>query len=154
MTDIALCNALCDFIKVAVKDFRSDDRDARGLSSVGVYAGWLPPKKGSIGEEFPFVIVRPASGFMNDGSCGASIEIIIGTYSKDYDGFKDAVNLLTRIKTALADVSGRLLNDRFQLEMPMEWELSEDQPYPSWTATLKTNWTWFPMSTVTENDNG
>jgi len=116
-----------------------------------VYEGYLPKltSANADAEDFPYVIIR-----IHKGSTGADgnpvvVNLILGTKCEAEDGFKDVLMLFDRIQTALFKT--RVLDRQFRLELPYEWELFEDQPYPEWIGKIKTTWI---LPTITEEVEG
>lgn len=109
-----------------------------------IVSGWLPHKRSSGPEDrdFPFIIVRPRKGATTDQSnSSASIELLIGAYSEEYDGYQHNMQILARLRQALFGLPALTLNSRYRLEFPLNWELFEDQPWPEWAMKVVTNWT-------------
>lgn len=101
--------------------------------------GFLPPK--SKNDDFPFVIVRPESGTSDRGRTTVTVSLIIGCYSEELDGYGYCVEVMQRIRAALATFENQTLANRFQLEFPITWQQMEEQPYPLWLLNMTTKWT-------------
>lgn len=139
MVEIELCKALRALVAEAVKDFRVpvEHGEARAPSVIN---GYLPPKRKGPGDDFPFVIVRPTSGNTEAGETTISAALVIGCYSESCDGYEYCMNIMSRIRNALCTLPGEVLARKYQLDRPVEWSLSEDQPYPQWQIDMTTNW--------------
>ncbi len=102
--------------------------------------GWLPPKDLEV---FPFVIVRPRSGV--DSVQGAeqdakeTIELIVGTYSDENDGWKDVLQVLQAIRQDLA-AAPTIANTAFEHVGPLTWDIPEEQARPQWLGRATTIW--------------
>lgn len=137
MTPIMLVDRLVEFIKPVVAEYVLPS-NVHGVSKAPqVLAGYLPEKKPGPGQDppdFPYVIVRYLEDDDTDDNDVAKVKIIAGTYSDDtQDGWRDVLNVITKIKTAL--LKQRFFGP-FKLEKPVKTELPEDQPYPEWVAFL------------------
>jgi hypothetical protein len=139
MTPILLVDALIEFIETVVKDFelQTNVKDAPPKSPQ-VIGGYLHKKKPDGKQnppDFPFVIVRYLEDDDTDEVNTAKIRIIAGTYSEDEsDGWRDCMNVITRIKVAL--LKQRFIGGSFKIERPIITELPEEQPYPEWVAMM------------------
>lgn len=106
--------------------------------------GWLPHKRsgGPDERDFPFIIVRPPKGLTSDQSNSeVSIQFLIGTYTEDYDGHMQNLQILARLRKAILGLPNLTLNNRHRVEYPLKWELPDDQPWPEWIMKVDTNWT-------------
>lgn len=138
MTPILLVDKLADFIKPVVAEFELDSNVEGVKKAPQVMSGYLKekkPKEKQVIPDFPYVIVRylEDTDTENDGN-SAKVKILAGTYSEDeQDGWRDAMNVITRIKKAL--MKQRFLG-AFKIEYPIKTELPEEQLYPEWVAIL------------------
>ncbi|WP_458412775.1 hypothetical protein ACNQFZ_18490 [Schinkia sp. CFF1] len=144
MTPIELIDELVKFIEKAVKDYELTTKVNGQTKAPSVYAGYLPPEDEDDDQEFlaprdyPFVIVR----FLSDAdilneSDTTSILLIIGTHSEDeQDGWRDAVNIATRIKIELKK---KQKIGPFALTGKIQTELFEEQSRPFWHAIMELN---------------
>jgi len=146
-TEVELCRALRERIAHIVKDYRlQTDRKHEAPRTFRIINGWLPPARGAARDqdrqsEAPFIIVRPAKGKTESSDqTRVTAQIIIQTYSEDFDGtgHEYLLSAMARIKNDL--LRAPILDRRYQLEMPIEWELFEDQPAPFWQLVLVTAW--------------
>lgn len=152
MNPILLVKELCAFLETVLNEFvletgKGPDKAPR------VVEGWLPPKGSSSSNEpdFPYVIVRLYKGEDNDKRGQVTIKIIVGTYSEEIEGWKDAGNVIMRIRNAL--LITRILDNRYRLELPLKWQLFEEQPYPEWIGEIITNWIIaLPLEQAKEDD--
>ena len=102
--------------------------------------GFLPPKRTGVDDDYPFVIVRPETGTSERESTTVKVAIIIGCYSLDYDGYAYCLNVMTRIRNALAALDDGILNGRYVLQYPLTWKSPAEPAYPFWEIYLETNW--------------
>ena len=131
-------DALIEKIADAVKDMRLPVKNGAPRPPK-VIDGYLPPKRSSIDDDFPCVIVRPEGGEDNQRDSSISAVLIIGCYSEEFDGYKHSVNVMERIKSTLATMKNGTLAYRYVLKHPIKWELSQEQPYPYWQVEMTLN---------------
>ncbi|CEG29800.1 hypothetical protein [Bacillus sp. B-jedd] len=142
MTPIELVDALVTFIEKAVKDYNLATKVNGVMKVPAVYAGYLPPEDDE--EEplkpadYPFVIVRFLSDTDDIGEDETTnIGLIIGTYSDDdQNGWRDALNIATRIKIELKK---NPLIGPFSLTGKIRTDIFEEQLRPFWHATMDLN---------------
>ena len=165
MIELLLNQALTDLVKTAVKDFSleksprkvetKNDRRPGGLfvdsdpavetetterAGVTVYDGWLPSKDVSRPSDFPFVTVRPSAGAVENGCTTVTEEIVIGTFSRDEDGYHDAMNVAQRIATAISNLKFNVLAGKYEKADPMSWNMPFEQEKPFFMVVLTTTW--------------
>lgn len=115
--------------------------------------GYLPPKGVNTGGDFPYVIVRPSTGRTgDDGMSTVEVKLLIGCYSEDYDGFEYALLVLDTIQHALL-ASPTLPDSPFRMELPIDWDMNDDQPWPEWVLEATTRWTVATPQTTEPVDN-
>lgn len=161
MIEVNLTKALCAFIEQAVKDFRLEraprieertpgslfedppvmpEPQKNGVIPIKVYNGWLPDKEQSHPNDFPFITVRPTGGVVKPGCSSCSIDIVIGTYSADSQGYLDVMNVLQRVLMNLSILQNNTLDDKYERVNDMTWQLPFDQPEPFYQAVISTEW--------------
>lgn len=142
MTPIDLIDDLVKFIQEAVRHYDLTTKVNGQTKSPSVYAGYLPTQDEEDGEEvltpsdYPFVIVRFLSetDVLNESDT-TSVLLIIGTHSEDEQGgWRDAVNIATRIKIALKKIQSI---GPFVLTGKIQTELFEEQSRPFWHAIME-----------------
>ena len=69
----------------------------------------------------------------------ATVKLLIGCYSEEYDGYEYALQVLAVIRKSLME--NPTLENTFRMEMPFNWLLYDDQPYPEWAIEVTTVWT-------------
>lgn len=153
MNPILLIADLSSFLRVVLKDFMLETGNVIDRPPQ-VVEGWLPPKGSSLSEpdDFPYVIVRLCEGEDTEESGTVKVKIIVGTHSEEIRGWEDAGNIIMRIRNAL--LAARTLYNRYRLELPLTYQLFEDQPYPEWIGLITTIWTVpLPVEQVTEEED-
>lgn len=153
MTENHLTQELRAFLADALKDFSYLAQDGKTEGSPKVINAFLPPKKESDGRDWPFVVVRPVEGSIDEEKTTVSVQIIVGCWSREFEGYEYCLNVLSRIRNALAMLPARTLDHRFLLAFPVKWELLNEQPYPSWTAVMTTDWMLRTPDVRTENED-
>lgn len=137
MTPLILIDELIKFIEPVVKDFELQTNIPDIRKAPQVISGYLGEKKASHLKkvpDFPYVIVRFLEDDDKDQGHTATVRIIAGTYSEDVqNGWRDCVNVMTRIKQALLQ---RPFIGPFKVEKPIRMELPEEQPYPEWAVLM------------------
>lgn len=155
---VCLPDAICKLLESALSEVRlhaprrssglrpgslSDEPDVAEhedeLVSVKVMQGFLPARTSE--NLFPYVLVRPVSWTVEDGSTTASVEIHVGTSAPDGDdqGYRDAANVSRRIIGAFMALPGGILDERFVLNAPITWALKADDP-PFSGAVITSRW--------------
>lgn len=139
MTPIVLVDTMIKFIEPVVENFELQSNVPDIKKAPQVIGGFLSEKKRSQEQDppdFPFVIVRYIDDEdKGDGTNVATVKIIVGTYSEDYqDGWRDCMNVVIRIKEEL--LKQRIIGGPFRVEYPIKIELPEEQPFPEWAAFL------------------
>lgn len=126
---------LATYLKEELKEFTLETKDGRKTPKIIEY--FFETKRRENESDFPCVIIRPYNGKMSSQS-DIKINLICGVYSQDVDGIKDLVALMERVMKAV--MSNYDISPKFKFELPLEWEISDDQPYPQWLGQITTNW--------------
>jgi len=143
LTPLDLMDDLKNFLEQVVHEYSLESK-ASPDKIPQVVLGWLPAKgetkkdDETSNPDFPYVVAQLES-WDDDDSSKATVSLQIGTYSKLMDGWRDTVNVMTRIRMAL--LTQRVIGKRFRLELPIHSELFDEQPYPYWIGAMTTNWT-------------
>ena len=151
MTEIMLVRALREFIAKTVKDIAYQTPSGDRVKAPDVINGFMPPKRDAK-DDFPFVLVLPVKGSLEDAFTETEVRIEIGAWSEEYDGYEYAMEIMSRIRTALALMPARTLAGRFVLQDPIGWDLSDEQPYPGWMMTMTTTWQTVSPEAVVEDE--
>jgi hypothetical protein len=141
MSELDLSKSIRNRLKEVVKNMRlAPDNKKQEFRAPTVVNGYLAPKRSNEESDFPFLVVRPGKGETGtDGITKVDVKIIIGCYSEEFDGHEYAMQVLNRIRIGLMEK--RTLDNMFRMELPFDWELYDDQPYPEWQMKLNTRWT-------------
>lgn len=139
MIEQELTKSLRKFIENAVKDFRLPVEHGEIRAPI-IINGFLPPKQTKNDDDFPFVVVRPERAASDVELTEVTVSIIIGCYAKDYDGHEYCLNVMTRIRNALATMENGNLDDKYILNFPIEWDIVPEQPWPQWQLDMTTRW--------------
>lgn len=135
-----LTKALRELCEQAVKDFRLPTKDGQTLRAPQIVNGFLPPKRSTDLDDFPFVLVRPEQCTTDRESEEVRVNIIVGCYSEEYDGFEYGVNVVERIKEKICTLPAETLAQRYQMRYPIKWTMVPEQPWPQWQIDMETIW--------------
>ena len=139
MVENELAKALRAFIAGVVSEYRLPVKNGEPRAPE-VVNGFLPPKRSSVEDDFPFVLVRLEKGETNLEETTCTAAIIIGCYTAEFDGHEYCLNVMERIKQALCSMPFGTLANKYQLRYPVKWELPDEQPYPQWQIGMTTEW--------------
>lgn len=140
MIEQELARNLREFIKDVVKDFRLPVETEKKARAPKVYDGYLPPKRSEKGDDFPLIIVRPESATSDREETEVSVAIIVGCYTEEFDGHEYCLNVMTRIRNALASMENGVLAKKYVLKFPITWNIVPEQPWPQWELEIDTKW--------------
>lgn len=163
MTIIKLLDELCEFTSIALKDIDLLTEDSNEKKGVSIFQGYLPedidkaikaveeestsdnheiisddklsPSFQKAKSHFPYVLLRciEEKNKIND-SDEVSIRGIVGAYDPDgYTGWKDVVNIATRLKQELIKNKN---HTQFLIKDEIVFILFEEQSYPFWYGVL------------------
>lgn len=137
MIPARMIRALKQEIEEAVKDYRLL-AEGQEEKKVTVYAQHIPDERFVDDTYYPLVIASVQK--VEDKETGdsvATVGLTIGVYGADEDAWMDLLSIMERIRQRLLEK--RLIDKRYSLELPSEWETIESQPYPFWFGygTLK-----------------
>ena len=139
MVENELAKALRAFIAGVISEYRLPVKNGEPRAPE-VVNGFLPPKRSSVEDDFPFVLVRLEKGETNLEETTCTAAIIIGCYTAEFDGHEYCLNVMERIKQALCSMPFGTLANKYQLRYPVKWELPDEQPYPQWQIGMTTEW--------------
>lgn len=144
-TPLILVDELCKLIADATAELVLEAKTGppRPPSAVAGFLDDDEPRPGKPpDDEFeravPFVLVRFRSGEDTQDVGTATVRIIATTYSKHGQGWRDPLNVLERIRQAI--IIRRPLSRHFDLQLPIRWEMPDEQPWPYWIAWMTTTW--------------
>lgn len=116
-----------------------------------VYIGALPPKRHreDQNQDYPFIVLRPATGEDGDDGSEITIKIICGIQTKEdaapiEAGVNDIQNMLDRCRRIL--LKNRILDKKYRLNLPLTWSNGDDtdkdhnQPHPYYVGVITTRW--------------
>lgn len=153
MNPVLLVGELCTFLQTVVDEFALETGKGSDKKAPQVVEGWLPPKETTDVPDVPYVIVRLTDGEDNADNAQVNVRILVGTYSEDIAGWKDAANVMLRIRERL--LTTRTLAKKYRMELPLKWKLFEEPPYPVWIGEIVTVWTVaLPVEQVEEVEYG
>ena len=137
-----LTKALRELCAQAVKDFVLPTKEGQNPRAPRIVNGFLPPKRSGNGEldDFPFVIVRPEAGTGERESEEIRVNIIVGCYSEEFDGYEYGINVIERIKEKICTLPAETLDNRYQMRYPIKWNMVTEQPWPQWQIDMETIW--------------
>lgn len=135
-----LTKALQELCAQAVKDFRLPTKDGKTLRAPQIVNGFLPPKRSTDLDDFPFVLVRPEQCTTDRESQEIRMNIIVGCYSEEYEGFEYGVNVVERIAEKICTLPAETLGQRYQMRYPVKWSMVPEQPWPQWQIDMETIW--------------
>lgn len=133
-----------------VKEIRALFADARFKNTKGkevelnVYSQFLPAKRaGQDADPFPYAIVRVQDGNLSALSepetCNVFIFFGVWDDSLDFQGYKDVLNAITRLKIHL--FAKQIIDKRYQITYPFDWAIDEDEKnHPYYFGGAQTTW--------------
>ncbi len=143
MVESNLSIALGLYIEDALKEMRLPskvkDKDVIERAPI-VWQGYLPPKRATIADSAPFVLVRVEDTTAERGQTNVTVAIIIGCYSPETDGYLQCLSVFQKIRFALLQLPCQTLANRYQLDFPIKGNNVADQNYPYWQFEMTTNW--------------
>lgn len=142
MIPLILQQSLADTCREVFKDDLFRDTDNK-LVPLNVYEQYLPRKKNNRNEEkFPYCIVKLQEGEHEEVfEPGLSqVLFIFGFFDEDdnFSGYKDVANSLNKLISNLE--RNPVINDQFQLKLPIRWALHEEDTYPYYFGAVETTW--------------
>ncbi|MFC4403317.1 hypothetical protein [Gracilibacillus xinjiangensis] len=93
-------------------------------------------------DPYPCIIVRLSDGEQadNNESGNTSIQFIVGVVDREntFQGYRDAITVANRIIENVKRNS--LVEERYELEMPITWAYHDEDSEPYFFAGVQTNW--------------
>lgn len=128
MISIDLIDELKKELENLFKDEVVDDYDTRFESKKipKINTGWYTQKVDK--EDFPYVLISPIQQTWNLNVSKVELVLIIGTYSKDLDGWKDTALMAERIRQYLT--TNKYVAKKYEINSDARVEFPDDQPYP------------------------
>lgn len=91
-----------------------------------INTGWYTQKVDK--EDFPYVLISPIQQSWNPNVSKIDLVLIIGSYSKDLDGWKDTALMAEKIRQYLTKT--KYIAERFEINSDARVEFPDEQPYP------------------------
>ena len=162
--EIALQDLLVDKLKEIFKDYSLLAKSGE-LQTVQVFPQFLPQPEGitirekkndhgivpqgyqveDIESLFPCVLVKVEGSHDNISrslrKTSIDVRIIVGAYdnSQDCQGYRDVLNILSKIKIELLTLPGYILDERFRLHNDLlVTQLLDDREWPYFFGTIET----------------
>ena len=128
MISIDLIEELKKELENLFKDEIVDDYDTKFESNKipKINTGWYTQKVDK--EDFPYVLISPIQQTWNLDVSKVELVLIIGTYSKDLDGWKDTALMAERIRQYLT--TNKYVAKKYEINSDARLEFPDDQPYP------------------------
>lgn len=109
---------------------------------INIYSQHLPEKKSSDVTLYPFVLIQLVEGEQSsaDEALNTKIHFTIGIYDNDknYQGYRDLCSVIQKIYEDL--IRNPIENMRFELQFPISWFISDDNPFPYYFGGFETIW--------------
>lgn len=128
MISIDLIEELKKELENLFKEELVDDYDTKFESKKipKINTGWYTQKVDK--EDFPYVLISPIQQTWNLNVSKVELVLIIGTYSKDLDGWKDTALMAERIRQYLT--THKYVAKKYEINSDARLEFPDDQPYP------------------------
>lgn len=128
MISIDLIEELKKELENLFKDELVDDYDTKfdTKKTPKINTGWYIQKVNK--EDFPYVLISPIQQTWNLNASKVELVLIIGTYSKDLDGWKDTALMAERIRQYLT--TNKYVAKKYEINSDARVEFPDDQPYP------------------------
>lgn len=143
MIEIHLTRAVRRFIEEVCKGYALET-EKNGSRPPKVINGYLPPKRSGSPDDVPFILVRAESAKSDEESTVVDVSIVVCAYAGEEDGevfgHDIVLEIISRIRTALMAIPNQILENRYMLNMPIEWDNVAEQPYPHWQMMMTTHW--------------
>lgn len=139
MIETELARAVGVFVEDTVKDLRLPMEEGEP-QPIQVYDGYLPLKDVDGMDEHPFIVVRAQKGVSEEESTVVTVDLVIGCYTTETDGYARCLEVMQRLRTAFCQLPGRILAERYPLVFPIEWNNMQEQLYPQWQIIMTTQW--------------
>jgi len=137
VTTVDLVRRVVVLLTAAVEDLRLEPADDGADRAPTVVEGWLPPPRAAGAVRPPLVLVRAASGSDDTEGSRTTLIVAVELHSEDDAGWQDAATVMQRCRGALLDVG---VLGPHAMELPLNWELADEQPLPQWIGLITTTW--------------
>ena len=128
MISIDLVEELKKELENLFKEELVDDYDTKfeNKKIPKINTGWYTQKVDK--KDFPYVLISPIQQTWNLNVSKVELVLIIGTYSKDLDGWKDTALMAERIRQYLT--TNKYVAKKYEINPDARVEFPDDQPYP------------------------
>lgn len=128
MISIDLIEELKKELENLFKEELVDDYDTKFESKKipKINTGWYTQKVDK--EDFPYVLISPIQQTWNLNVSKVELVLIIGTYSKDLDGWKGTALMAERIRQYLT--TNKYVAKKYEINSDARVEFPDEQPYP------------------------
>lgn len=141
MNESVLCTAIRERLMSIVANMQLENDAGSKVQPPQIVRGYLPPKRSGAIKDFPYLIVRPSVGSTDtEYKSIVDVKFLIGCYSEDFDGFEYAMLVLDVVRRDLLE-RPNLTGTAFQFELPFDWRLFDEQPWPEWMIEATCKWT-------------
>jgi hypothetical protein len=104
-----------------------------------VYKVLLPPPD-EAEHIHPWILIRPADAEDGEEKGSENVDIVVGTYAEDRDGWQDCVFVVEAIRENLGRCP--VVGGRFRCEKPINTTyFFEEAQQPHWQILIQTTWT-------------
>lgn len=137
MIPVRLIDDLAAFIGEVNQNFRASDPNIED-HALKVSAGYLKEREEDETEYnfLPCVIVRLIAGDDTQNGSTARVRLYFGTYCEEAaGGWRELFNLMEHTRQAL--LRQRTIVNRHRLELPIHWEIPEEQPFPAYVGFME-----------------
>lgn len=142
MIPVNLTDALATILQQALKDYSAGKPPEEvpvlrmGQNPLKVYPGQIPvPEDASEGASFVYAMVKKVDDKGGNELSAATVTIGFSIYDEDQeDGWRNLYNIAEHTRQEL--LKHRILDKKFMLQLPMETEFVEEQPYPNWIGYI------------------
>lgn len=117
-----------------------------------VFRQFIPPKKRDDEPFQDYVMVSLGNGSQESEEATQQVVVTFGAEdrpspgrgvfpgcSEDYQGYRDVVNLIEKVKQHL--LRRRVIDEKFELRLPVQWVFPEEENYPYYFGGLLLNFT-------------
>lgn len=112
--------------------------------SINVYPQFLPAIKNKKDTaHYPFIVVKLIDGGdlneLDPNKCRVLFYCGIFDDSEDYQGYRDSLNVIQKLYDHF--MRYRVFDNKYSIEYPIKWSVTEEDYYPFFYAGLETTWT-------------
>lgn len=123
------------FLVKKFENFKLANKDENS-TQIKIFNCYLPTKRKTTNSDYPFVIIRPTNGEV-DNDNNVMVRLIIGCFGEDTETMKDVFSIINKIEISILEDYNTF--KKFKIEKPIKWETYDEQPYPQWLAEMSFN---------------